>query len=79
MIQSSIFKIIVLQKYYGQSEETELQTLDRFNFQHFLELYAPSVVPDKNTVRLLKDLLGKRLLPMKHDTLKGSSGYKSNE
>jgi len=45
-----MFKIVVLQKYYGLSEEeTEFQILDRFSFQRFLGLDVSSAVPDKNT------------------------------
>jgi IS5 family transposase len=55
-----MFKIVVLQKYYGLSEEdTEFQILDRFSFQRFLGLDVSSAVPDKNTVWLFKERLGK--------------------
>jgi IS5 family transposase len=55
-----MFKVIVLQKYYGLSEEeTEFQILDRFSFQRFLGLDVSSAVPDKNTVWLFKERLGK--------------------
>ena len=55
-----MFKVVVLQKYYGLSEEeTEFQILDRFSFQRFLELDVSSEVPDKNTVWLFKERLGK--------------------
>lgn len=55
-----MFKVIVLQKYYGLSEEeTEFQILDRFSFQRFLDLDVSSEVPDKNTVWLFKERLGK--------------------
>lgn len=54
-----MFKIVVLQKYYGLSEEdTEFQILDRFSFQRFLGLDVSSPVPDKNTVWLFKNRLG---------------------
>jgi len=55
-----MFKVVVLQKYYGLSEEeTEFQILDRFSFQRFLGLDVSSAVPDKNTVWLFKERLGK--------------------
>ena len=54
-----MFKIVVLQKYYGLSEEdTEFQILDRFSFQRFLGLDVSSKVPDKNTVWVFKERLG---------------------
>jgi IS5 family transposase len=54
-----MFKVIVLQKYYGLSEEdTEFQILDRFSFQRFLGLDVSSSVPDKNTVWTFKERLG---------------------
>jgi IS5 family transposase len=55
-----MFKVVVLQKYYGLSEEdTEFQILDRFSFQRFLGLDVSSAVPDKNTVWTFKERLGK--------------------
>jgi IS5 family transposase len=55
-----MFKVVVLQKYYGLSEEeTEFQILDRFSFQRFLGLDVSSDVPDKNTVWVFKERLGK--------------------
>jgi len=46
-----MFKVIVLQKYYGLSEEeTEFQVLDRFSSQRFLGLSLSDDVPDKNTI-----------------------------
>jgi IS5 family transposase len=54
-----MFKIIVLQKYYGLSEEeTEFQILDRISFQRFLGLDIHDKVPDKNTVWTFKERLG---------------------
>jgi len=54
-----MFQIVVLQKYYGLSEEeTEFQILDRFSFQRFLGLDVHDKVPDKNTVWLFKERLG---------------------
>ena len=54
-----MFKVVVLQKYYGLSEEdTEFQILDRFSFQRFLGLDVSSAVPDKNTVWTFKERLG---------------------
>jgi len=54
-----MFKIIVLQKYYGLSEEeTEFQILDRHSFQRFLGLDVHDKVPDKNTVWTFKERLG---------------------
>lgn len=54
-----MFKVIVLQKYYGLSEEeTEFQILDRFSFQRFLGMSLSDDVPDKNTIWLFKERLG---------------------
>ena len=54
-----MFKIVVLQKYYGLSEEeTEFQILDRHSFQRFLGLDVHDKVPDKNTVWTFKERLG---------------------
>jgi len=54
-----MFKVVVLQKYYGLSEEeTEFQILDRQSFQRFLRLDVHDKVPDKNTVWLFKERLG---------------------
>lgn len=55
-----MFKIIVLQKYYGLSEEqTEFQIFDRFSFQRFLDLEVGDDVPDKNAIWDFKGRLGK--------------------
>ena len=54
-----MFKVIVLQKYYGLSEEdTEFQILDRFSFQRFLGMGLSDDVPDKNTIWAFKERLG---------------------
>jgi len=56
-----MFKVILLQKYYGLSEEdTEFQILDRFSFQRFLGLDVGDSVPDKNTIWTFKERLGAR-------------------
>jgi IS5 family transposase len=55
-----MLKVIVLQKYYGLSEEqTEFQILDRFSFQRFLGLDVGDDVPDKNALWAFKERLGK--------------------
>ena len=54
-----MFKVILLQKYYGLSEEeTEFQILDRYSFQRFLGLDVGMNVPDKNTIWIFKERLG---------------------
>jgi IS5 family transposase len=54
-----MFKIMVLQKFYGLSEEaTEFQIRDRFSFLRFLELQPGDEVPDKNTIWDFKERLG---------------------
>lgn len=55
-----MFKIIILQKYYCLSEEeTEFQIKDRFSFMRFLSLEISDDVPDKNTIWVFKERLGK--------------------
>ena len=45
-----MLKILVLQKYYGLSdEETEVQIMDRFSFLQFLGLHPGDNVPDART------------------------------
>ena len=54
-----MFKIAVMQKYYGLSEEqTEFQIMDRFSFMRFLGLAPGDKVPDKNTIWEFKERLG---------------------
>lgn len=54
-----MFRIVVLQKYFGLSEEqTEFQIRDRFSFLRFLSLSPGDEVPDKNTIWDFKNLLG---------------------
>jgi transposase, IS5 family len=54
-----MFKILVLQKFYGLSDEqTEYQILDRFSFQRFLGLDAGDGVPDAKTLWVFKERLG---------------------
>jgi IS5 family transposase len=55
-----MLKVLVLQKYYGLSdEETEFQILDRFSFLQFLGLQAGDDVPDARTIWDFKQLLEK--------------------
>ncbi len=54
-----MFRIAVLQKYFGLSEEqTEFQIRDRFSFMRFLDLSPGDEVPDKNTIWDFKNQLG---------------------
>ena len=55
-----MLKVLVLQKYYGLSdEETEFQIMDRFSFLQFLGLQAGDDVPDSRTIWDFKQLLEK--------------------
>ena len=55
-----MLKVLVLQKYYGLSdEETEFQIMDRFSFLQFLGLQAGDDVPDARTIWDFKQLLEK--------------------
>lgn len=55
-----MLKVLVLQKYYGLSdEETEFQIMDRFSFLQFLGLQARDDVPDARTIWDFKQLLEK--------------------
>lgn len=54
-----MFRIVVLQKYWGLSEEaTEFQIRDRFSFLRFLDLQPGDLVPDKNTIWDFKERIG---------------------
>jgi len=54
-----MFKIIVLQTYYGLSDErAEFEVLDRFSFQKFLGLATGDRVPDRNSIWNFKETLG---------------------
>lgn len=54
-----MFKVIVLQKYHGLSEEqVEIQISDRFSFLRFLGIAPGDEPPDKNTVWDFKESLG---------------------
>lgn len=56
-----MFNVGMLQKYNGLSEEdTQFHILDRFSFQCFLWLDVSPATPDKNTVRIFKERLGKK-------------------
>lgn len=53
-----MFKILVLQKSYGLSdEETEYQINDRLSFQRFLDLDLSDNVPDARTIWLYRERL----------------------
>ena len=55
-----MLKVLVLQKYYGLSdEETEFQIMDRFSFLQFLGLQAGDDVPDARTIWDFKQSLEK--------------------
>lgn len=54
-----MLKIIVLQKFYGLSEErTEFDIMDRFSFMRFLKVAPGDKLPDKNTIWDFKEKLG---------------------
>jgi len=54
-----MWKICVLQNYYGLSDEqTEIQIADRLSFQRFLGLGPSDKVPDRNTIWTFKERLG---------------------
>jgi transposase, IS5 family len=53
-----MFKILVLQKYYGLSDEgTQFQIEDRISFQSFLGLRMGDQMPDANTIWDFKELI----------------------
>ena len=55
-----MFKIIILQRYYGLGDEQiEYQILDRMSFKHFLGLESGDKVPDEKTVWLFRENLTK--------------------
>ncbi|MEM7599856.1 MAG: IS5 family transposase [Verrucomicrobiota bacterium] len=54
-----MFKILVLQFYYGLSDEkTEFEILDRTSFQRFLSIEAEGEIPDRTTIWKFKEQLG---------------------
>ena len=54
-----MFKILVLQTYYGLSDErTEFDILDRASFQRFLALGLEDRVPDRTSIWNFKEALG---------------------
>jgi len=58
-----MFKIIILQRYYGLGDEQiEYQILDRMSFKHFLCLESGDKVPDEKTVWLFRENLTKACL-----------------
>ena len=55
-----MLKVLVLQQYYGLSdEETEFQIMNRFSFLQFLDLQPGDHVPDARTIWDFKQLLEK--------------------
>ena len=55
-----MFKIIILQRYYGLGDQQiEYQILDRMSFKHFLGLESGDKVPDEKTVWLFRENLTK--------------------
>lgn len=55
-----LFKICLLQSWYGLSDEqSEYQINDRLSFQRFLGLTLTSKVPDRNTIWTFKENLNK--------------------
>ena len=74
-----MFKILVLQKYHGLSDEaTEVQIKDRLSFMSFLGLNLGDEVPDANTIWDFKQLIEKdkragsqKLFDAFHRTLTG--------
>jgi len=56
-----MFKILILQEYFGLSEEQmEFQITDRFSFMRFLGLRTHSKVPDSNTIWNFRERLKER-------------------
>jgi len=54
-----MFKVLVLQKFYGLSDEdTEFQIMDRFSFMRFLKLQPGDGAPDSTTIWSYKERLG---------------------
>jgi len=54
-----MLKVVVLQKFYGLSEErTEFDIMDRFSFMRFLQVAPGDDLPDKNTIWDFKEKLG---------------------
>ena len=55
-----MFKVLVLQKYYGLSDEaTQEQIEDRLSFMEFLGLQPGDAIPDRNTIWDFKQALEK--------------------
>ncbi|MEQ8546680.1 MAG: IS5 family transposase [Cyclobacteriaceae bacterium] len=55
-----MFKILILQRYYGLSDDNmEFQILDRFSFKRFLCVDLACDIPDSKTIWLFKEQLGK--------------------
>ncbi|MBA3284244.1 MAG: IS5 family transposase [Nitrosopumilus sp.] len=55
-----MFKILILQEYYGLSDsQIEFQLLDRLSFQKFINQDLQDRVPDEKTIWLFRDTLGK--------------------
>jgi IS5 family transposase len=55
-----LFKILILQRYYGLSDtQIEYQILDRLSFKKFLNLESGDKVPDEKTVWLFREKLTK--------------------
>ncbi len=55
-----LFKILILQRYYGLSDkQTEYQIIDRVSFKEFLDLGPGDKVPDEKTIWLFREKLTK--------------------
>lgn len=55
-----LFKILILQRYYGLSDkQVEYQIVDRLSFKQFLGLESADKVPDEKTVWLFRERLTK--------------------
>jgi len=66
-----MFKVIVLQDYYGLSDEqTEFQISDRLSFQRFLGLNPSNKIPDQKTIWLFKERLGSEGVRQLFDSFK---------
>lgn len=79
-----MFKIMVLQRFYGMSDEqTEFQIQDRLSFQHFLCITIADDVPDQNTIREFRERLVEakavRKLFRKFDNYLDKKGVVGNE
>lgn len=54
-----MFKVLVLQSYYGLSDEkAEFEILDRTSFQRFLGIESEGRIPDRTTIWQFKERLG---------------------